>query len=139
MKTVLKKVVNYWLPPILWAVVIFTFSSLQVGKSTEIYWKDFVVKKTAHIVEYGILATLLYRAMINSGTEKKKAMWYSVLLAFLYGVTDEFHQSFTPGREPRLRDVVIDTTGALLFVFGIVGNIKRMPQFLQNLYNKYQI
>ena len=138
-KTSLTKLAKFWIPPILWALIIFSFSSFTVGHATEIYWKDFVVKKTAHIFEYGIFATLLYRAIINSGVKSKKAMWYAVIFACLYGISDEFHQSFTPGREPTLRDVLIDTLGASIFTFGIIGNIKKMPKYLQSIYIKYQI
>ncbi len=138
-KIVLTKLVKFWIPPILWALIIFSFSSFTVGYATEIYWKDFLVKKTAHIFEYGIFATLLYRAMINSGIKNKKAMWYAAIIAGLYGITDEFHQSFTPGREATLRDVLIDTLGASIFIFAIIGNIKKMPKILRNIYIKYQI
>lgn len=105
------RILKYWLPPILWGLIIFSFSSLQVGSSNEIYWKDFLFKKTAHVIEYAILAILLYRAMINSEVSKKKAFLISIAVASLYGLTDEFHQSFTPGREPKIRDVFIDTIG----------------------------
>lgn len=138
-KISLIKLTKFWIPPIFWALIIFSFSSFTVGHATEIYWKDFIVKKTAHIFEYGIFATLLYRSMINSGIKNKKAMWLAVVIACLYGISDEFHQSFTPGREPTLRDVLIDTLGASIFIFAIIGNIKKMPQTLQNLYIKYQI
>lgn len=134
-----KRILKYWFPPFVWALIIFTFSSFQVGSSSEFYWKDFVVKKTAHVIEYGIFATLIYRALINSKIENKKAMWYAVLIALFYGMTDEFHQSFTPGRGPKFTDVLIDTTGATIFIYGIVENIKKMPQALQNIYTKYQI
>ena len=134
-----KKIANLWLPVIVWMSVIFAFSSMQVGSASEFYWKDFIVKKTAHLIEYGILATLFYRGLINSNIEKKKAMWCSVLFAFIYGLTDEFHQSFTPGRGPKFTDVLIDTTGASIFIFGIVANIKKMPKFIQKIYSKYAI
>lgn len=110
----LQKLVNYWLPPILWALVIFSFSSMQVTGTVDVHWKDFIVKKTAHLVEYGILAVLLYRALINSNLSKQKALFFAILIAGLYGISDELHQSFTPGREPRVRDVLIDTVGATI-------------------------
>ncbi len=125
------KIFKFWLPPILWALVIFTFSSFQTASASKFYLGDFLIKKTAHILEYGIFASMLYRAMINSGLGKKKAMWYSVLLAFLYGATDEFHQSFTPGRGPSIRDVLIDTFGAGLFVFGLIKNMSKLPKYLK--------
>ena len=111
------KLLNYWLPPVVWATVIFLFSSLTVTPSTEIYWQDFIVKKTAHVVEYGIFAALLYRALRGHGVEKLDAVLLAILIAVIYGATDEFHQSFTPGREPRVRDVVFDTIGAVAGVF----------------------
>ena len=110
----LKVLLKYWLPPVLWALVIFSFSSMQVAGTSDVYWKDFIVKKTAHLVEYGILACLLYRAMINSNISRQKAFVLSILIAGIYGASDEYHQSFTPGREPRTRDVVIDTVGAII-------------------------
>ena len=123
------KLLKYWLPPILWGLIIFSFSSLQVGSSNEIYWKDFVIKKTAHIVEYSILAVLLYRAMIGSDIEKKKAIIFSMLIVSLYGFTDEFHQSFTPGREPRIRDVIIDTIGGALGVLTFCKVLEKYPKW----------
>ena len=117
MKIRILKFLNYWLPPVVWATVIFLFSSLTVTPSTEIYWQDFIVKKTAHVVEYGIFAALLYRALRGHGVEKLDAVLLAILIAVIYGATDEFHQSFTPGREPRVRDVVFDTIGAVAGVF----------------------
>ena len=123
------KLLKYWLPPILWGLIIFSFSSLRVGSSNEIYWKDFVIKKTAHVVEYAILAVLLYRAMIGSDVEKKKAIIFSMLIVSLYGFTDEFHQSFTPGREPRIRDVIIDTIGGALGVLTFCKVLEKYPKW----------
>ena len=123
------KLLKYWLPPILWGLIIFSFSSLQVGSSNEIYWKDFVIKKTAHIVEYSILAVLLYRAMIGSDIEKKKAIIFAILIVSLYGFTDEFHQSFTPGREPRIRDGIIDTIGGALGVLTFSKVLEKYPKW----------
>ena len=123
------KLLKYWLPPILWGLIIFSFSSLRVGSSNEIYWKDFVIKKTAHIVEYAILAVLLYRAMIGSDIEKKKAIIFAILIVSLYGFTDEFHQSFTPGREPRIRDVIIDTIGGALGVLTFSKVLEKYPKW----------
>ncbi len=66
------------------------------------------------MLEYGIFAALLYRALRAYEIDKTKAVILSILFAGLYGLTDEFHQSFTPGREPRIRDVAFDTIGASL-------------------------
>lgn len=66
-------------------------------------------------------------------------MWLSVLISFLYAVSDEYHQSFVPGRGPAFRDVLIDTIGASFALFGIIENIKNMPKVIRDFYTKYQI
>ena len=111
-----KKIVKYWGPPVLWAGVIFCFSTLPQIRTTEIYWQDFILKKTAHMVEYGILAILLYRALKYSGAGVRKAAIFSILIAVVYAMTDEFHQSFVLGRESRVRDVIFDTIGSILAI-----------------------
>lgn len=105
--------ISSWAPPLLWAIVIFLFSSLSIHPATQIYWQDFLIKKTAHVVEYGILAILLYRALRREGVSQANAGLIAILVAIVYGASDEFHQGFTPGREPRVRDVAFDTIGAI--------------------------
>ncbi len=133
------KVLNLWLPPFLWAALIFLFSSLQTIKTSEIYWQDFILKKTAHILEYGVFATLLYRALKGSGIERKKAAIYSIVLAVIYGISDEFHQIFTPGREPKVRDVVFDTIGASLSSYIILKVLPKSSGNLKKLAERFQL
>ena len=97
--------VRLWLPVVLWAGVIFAFSSipsLDTGFGT---W-DLVLRKLAHAAVYAILAVLLLRALGR------------VVPAFLgasaYAVTDELHQSFVAGRQGSIRDWAIDTAGAAI-------------------------
>ena len=94
-----------WLPVVLWAAVIFAFSavpSLGTGLGT---W-DYVLRKCAHMLEYAVLAVLLYRAL---GRELP-----ALALASAYAVTDELHQTFVAGRHGTPVDWAIDTAGALL-------------------------
>jgi hypothetical protein len=105
------KILKYWLPVVIWAIVIFGFSSRTVPSTSEIFWKDFIMKKTAHIIEYAIMAMLLYRALLGSGKAKREALIFSFLIAIAYAASDEFHQSFVSGREGRIRDVIIDAAG----------------------------
>jgi len=134
-----KKLIRYWLPVIVWAIVIFAFSSFPTGQASGIDWQDFIVKKTAHIVEYGILTLLLYRALKQSGIEKKDAALYSLTLAVFYAVTDEFHQSFTPGREPTLRDVIFDTIGGILAIYSLWKLLPKAPRPLTNWAKKLEL
>ncbi|MEW6303137.1 MAG: VanZ family protein [Verrucomicrobiota bacterium] len=78
---------------------------------------QFAVRKGAHVAEYAILALLLWRALRKpargdtrpwSGPEARRA----VGIAFLYSVTDEFHQSLVPSRMGTPWDVLLDTCGA---------------------------
>ncbi len=94
-KTIQKKVIR-WGPTIVWAGVIFFISSLSTLPSPEIIWWDFVLKKSAHMIEYGIFYFLLSRS--TNWNKKPKNYWLPAFLAIIYALTDEYHQSFVPGR-----------------------------------------
>jgi len=135
----MKRFSKYWFPAIFWVVVIFFFSSFSTKQTTEIFWQDFLVKKTAHFIEFGILAVLLYRAFINSGFKAKNAIIYSVIFFVLYAISDEFHQSFIPGREPRVRDVIIDMTGGILSLYSIKELLPQAPVKVKYWAKKFDI
>lgn len=126
-----KKLLYLWGPVFLWSVVIFTFSSHPTGTASQFYWNDFLLKKTAHVLEYMFLTTLLYRAL-SVNYSKGRALKYSVMLAIVYAATDEIHQGFTPGREPTLRDVGFDTIGALLAAYTIWNILPFLPKRPKN-------
>jgi len=114
MKQKIKFFALYYLPIILWAALIFKFSSGTIPIASTVYWQDFAVKKTGHVLLFGVLAVLIYRGLINTGIDKKKAIIWSIALSTLYGASDEFHQMFVQGREARIRDVFIDGMGAMI-------------------------
>ena len=126
-------IILYWVPVLLWAAVIFTFSSFPTGTASEIDWQDFIVKKSAHVVVYFILTSLTYRALLVNGVSKSKAAFLSILFSVLYGFSDEFHQSFTPGRDPRIRDVLFDAVGAVLAIYSIWNIVPRAPEKIRKL------
>ena len=79
---------------------------------------QFAVRKTAHFTAYfvlGFLAAQVFLAFPKLKTSPRMCLgaW---LFSVLYAVSDEVHQSFVPGRAMQLRDVIIDSTGALLGV-----------------------
>lgn len=109
------QIIYYWLPVVLWAVVIFCFSSIpSYSMTTKINIPDFIFKKSLHLGEYAILAVLIHRAFSVTFAKfnKNKMFWLIIILCFLYGLSDELHQSFTNGRTSKLRDVIIDGFGA---------------------------
>jgi VanZ family protein len=96
-----------WLPVLLWAAVIFTFSSipdLGTGLGT---W-DLVLRKLAHAAEYAVLGALLLRAL----RDDRQAL----AAGAAYAVTDELHQHFVTGRVGAPLDVLIDTVGVAVGV-----------------------
>lgn len=70
---------------------------------------DFFLKKTAHMIGYGIFYYLLVRAV-----KPKSLSAYVVIMIFcvFYAISDEIHQSFVPGRTATLMDVGFDSLGA---------------------------
>ncbi|GAA0176788.1 VanZ family protein [Clostridium sediminicola] len=121
-----------WLMVILWMALIFTFSH-QPGNISDknsklvIYLFDmlgldlngllgevsnFIVRKLAHFTEYFILYMFLIRAM-NYKNFKIENIFIAVIYVFLYAASDEIHQAFVPNRGPAIRDVIIDTSGAI--------------------------
>ncbi len=112
-----KKLKN-WFLVVLWIGIIFFFSHQPELKSDLPNQWDFILRKLAHITEYAILTFLLIRALSNYQLSKRKIILWSVILAILYAISDEYHQTFIFGREGTIRDVCIDSSGvffALLF------------------------
>jgi VanZ family protein len=98
-----------WAPVVIWAAVIFGFSSIPSLSSGLGTW-DLVLRKIAHLTEYAVLGALLVRALARP--------WLALLLGALYATSDEFHQHFVRGRHAAWYDVVIDTVGVTI---GIVA------------------
>ena len=82
-----------------------------------------IIRKLAHLTEYGILAFLACRAFAKSSNDflLKYFLLAAVLLVLLVATTDEFNQSFNPERTSSPVDVMIDLAGgvtaSLLFYF----------------------
>ena len=71
------------------------------------------VRKLAHMIEYFILAILIYLFLIEFYPKDKYLFLLVILLAIFYALTDEIHQLFVPGRYGSIIDVLIDSMGAL--------------------------
>ncbi len=110
----MKKFLKYWLPVIIWAGIIFTLSSIPNLESG--LEQDFTLRKIAHILEYAILTFLLLRAFQPNVNQRKKILILTAIIAFIYALSDEFHQTFIFGRKGRLEDVAIDSIGILLVI-----------------------
>uniref|UniRef100_UPI00404A5C3C VanZ family protein n=1 Tax=Cephaloticoccus sp. TaxID=1985742 RepID=UPI00404A5C3C len=96
-----------WLWPVLLALTIVVASGRGSVAAPNIIDFD----KAAHFSIYGLLATLVARAGFP-----ERRRWWAILIVSLFGLTDEWHQSFTPGRSVEIADWVADTLGAILAV-----------------------
>ena len=89
---------------------IFGLSSQQKIAVSQSYWLSFLIFKTLHVIEYGILFLLWDLALFPG----RKRRYWAFVLAILYGGLDELHQHFVPTRHGCLRDVFIDALGIFI-------------------------
>jgi VanZ family protein len=133
-------------PVVLWAALIFIFSSgLFSGSNTSTIVRPLVqwlfpdisdpalvlvhglIRKASHFVEYAILALLAARALRSSSRDFLRNHWFAVSLTFvaLYALSDEFHQSFVSSRTASIYDCLIDTAGGLVALTIISRSYKK--------------
>ncbi len=130
----------YYAPLLCWMAVIFAGSSFS-RESLEVIlprllsggpdggaglpFSDYL----AHLSQFAVLSALTYWAFRSSGRLSRPALWGAVLVfTVLYGVSDEVHQSFVPGRSATAADVMIDAIGGvagLIFAEGLLRVILR--------------
>lgn len=80
-----------------------------------------LVAKLGHAVEYAVLGGLLLRGVVREtgGVPMRRAVLAAVVLGTAFAGFDELRQSFSPGREPRLTDVIIDALSVLVGALGV--------------------
>lgn len=100
----------------LWMGVIFFFSSLE---NSDLKQLPAISDILTHGAVYGLLGVLLYFSFTQQRTFK------AVLIAFLYGLSDEIHQYFVPGRTPEVKDLFVDTAAAF-FAVTLIGVLESL-------------
>jgi VanZ family protein len=133
-----------WALPVIWGVMIFGFSGDMWGASETsrflvpllqlmfpwaspetIFLLHALVRKLAHVVEYGILAVLWFRAFDtdSSGRGARRAVMRSLLVVIPWAMADEYRQTWTATRSGTLGDVLLDGAGAgaALCLWAMVG------------------
>lgn len=73
---------------------------------------DFAIRKIAHVTEYAILSLLVSRSLAITKHTGTKTRVLATMIASVYALSDEFHQSFVPSRGATYTDVMWDTLGA---------------------------
>lgn len=100
-------------PALLYMALIFYLSSQPAPNIG-------VSDKTLHFVAYGLLALLLLWGLLGIAPFRGAAL-LSLVLTALYGASDEWHQSYVPGRSPELLDVAADAAGGLAVLLLVAG------------------
>lgn len=130
---------------IIWMIVIISFSSdtaikstgkskvveeyvgpviqkLSVGVTKKTVPNDkmqFVIRKMAHIFNYGVLSMFAYIAFYNMTPLRLKASLFAIIYSSVFACIDEFYQTFISGRSGSIKDVMIDSIGIYLAVIGL--------------------
>lgn len=134
----------WWLCSAGWAVQIFWASTGTLNSSRTRSWLTWLLsefgfvlsrdglwllhlatRKSAHVVQYGVFAALLYQALTAhhrwqspaQPPARRRVAVASILLAAIYAATDEIHQLFVVGRGASFSDWLIDLVGAFLIVW----------------------
>jgi VanZ family protein len=112
MLTKVKSFTYYWLPLIVYCLLIYIQSDHPSPQSLPSFeYSD----KLLHFAAYAVMGVLFYRAYqtLSLKNNIRLLMLLSVISAALYGVSDEVHQSFVPARDAQLSDVTADVLGAV--------------------------
>lgn len=75
---------------------------------------EFIIRKMAHFSIYTVVGLLLMALLSTYNIKNKCGIVVTIIIGILYAMSDEFHQSFSPGRTPKITDVCIDTLGVIL-------------------------
>ena len=107
-----------FLPALAWATVIFYVSDQPTLPDVP-GLASTITSILGHFTVYFVLAILLWWALGSLGLSPGQRVGIAFAGAVLYGVSDEWHQSFVPGRQPDILDVITDAIGAaagLMFI-----------------------
>jgi len=112
--------VRFHLPALVWMVFIFALSSVPGPVLAPIEFP--YAHPIAHLLLYSMLYYLFYRALGHeqfSPFLRRSRIAAALVFVAVWGASDEYHQSFTPGRTPEVKDFLIDISAALIVLIVI--------------------
>ncbi|NCD34588.1 MAG: VanZ family protein [Spartobacteria bacterium] len=118
----------FWLPALIWALVIFSLSAWSGPDEPPTFWFPHL-DKLVHMGIFGVLCLLILWPLYgHHHLSLGRAMLLALLMTSAYGALDEFHQSFTPHRSVEYLDWLADTVGAACacFFFAVLLKINPM-------------
>ena len=112
----------------MWMGTIYAVSAQPSLPSVPGLW-DLLLKKLMHAAAYGVLALLILRALRGTWSHEGPIRWASCILSLAYALSDEYHQTFVPGRNGNLVDVAVDAAGiaaAMVFDWRLRAKLARV-------------
>lgn len=107
-QTDMRRAVLFWVITFSYMLLIFLVSS---RRSIDLPHIPAGFDKVLHLCAYMVLAFLFSLSLRQSGI-RKYVFLLAILLTSVYGISDEIHQSFVPGRDPSFGDLLADAVGA---------------------------
>lgn len=128
------KLFKLYLPPIFWAGFIFWNSAQPHHKVPKFYFPH--IDKVAHFVVYFILGYLITRLLCQGNIKKlsRGIIIWAIVIGSLYGISDEFHQYFVPGRSTDVFDWIADTFGVISAQGAILYLSRRFEKFFRHIF-----
>jgi VanZ family protein len=115
---------RFWFPVILYSGIIFYASSVPNVKAP---LAEISFDAVLHVLLYAPFGYLLARAFYNArvSVSQETLLRVVLLISLLYGGSDEIHQSFVPGRDASLTDVIADMIGGAMGGYLYLLSLKR--------------
>lgn len=121
----------------LWGIVALCYSFIfylsHIPTSTSVSTKtmvggdetlNIIFRFCAHLGVFGVLGVFIYAALMQAFVFSWRKCLVALCCTFFFGISDEIHQSFVPGRYARVQDVVTDTAGAAIAI-GAITSLRR--------------
>ncbi|MDD2388812.1 MAG: VanZ family protein [Desulfobacterales bacterium] len=124
-----KNFILFWLPLILFCIVIFIMSSHPAPKHIP---KVIHIDKVLHFMGYAVLGILFFRALstLPAISSIRLLITLSILFSTFYGLSDEIHQYFIPHRSSDVFDLLADALGSFsgIYIFYKIRGWKILPE-----------
>jgi len=99
-----------------WLVLIFASSQIILPESDPVYKKvlyDYIFDKDTHVLLYSGLTFLILNFLACYPVRFRRSALCTIVVAVLFGASDEYHQSFVSGRDASLYDLAFDVIGSI--------------------------
>jgi VanZ family protein len=111
-----------WILALLWMAAILFTSSLGQAVTPVVGPLQVVISKLGHLLEYAVLGGLLSLAApreLPDSWDRRRVLIIVALIGGAFAAFDELRQSFVPGREPRVTDVLLDLASVSIGAVGV--------------------